>query len=96
MTREVVQVVYADDPDAHAVFEVTDAADGDLDWADPKVAVGAADYELDAEWLGDPGTPRQIKVPVPDVEPRTTPYTLYLQVPGGNDFPLGRVSIKAR
>lgn len=106
MTKEIVQVVYADDPDAHAVFTVTDKAGGALDWASPQAAVGDADYEVDAEWLDTavpvPGAPtwmmREIKVPLDTLEPNTggRTYTLYLQVPGGNDFKLGRVSVKTR
>lgn len=94
MSNQVDPIVYTDDPDAHATFTVKDRQpDGDLDW-EPLVGVGAGDYTITAEWLGDPGTPRDLKVPLTGIESGTK--RLYLKVPDDNDIKLGTVIIRSR
>ena len=87
-------VVYTDDPDAAWTFTVTDADGSDLDWASPLVATGAAENDLAATWLGDPAPTRKIKVPLDGLTKGN--HTLYLKVPGANDFKLGTVRVADR
>lgn len=92
-------VVYADDPDAHWTFTVTDNEGGDIDWTPVEVAVGAGGYTVTAQWLDDPAATRRVKVPMADLEPLPQvghTYTFYLKVPGDNDVKLGRVAVKTR
>jgi hypothetical protein len=86
-------LVYSDDPDASCTFTVTDKAGNDLDWA-PLVAVKGGDYDITAEWLGDPAPERKVKVPLDSLAAGS--HALYLKVPGGNDLRLGFVSVKDR
>lgn len=88
--------VYTDDADAVAIWEVTDANGGTLDWGSPQIAVGDAAY-TGATWLGDPGSTRQISLSMPlglSLAPGV--YAAYLKVPSGTDFELGLVHVAAR
>jgi hypothetical protein len=86
--------VYADDPDAHWTFDVDSAAGDTLDWTPVLVAAKAGPYEIPATWLGDPAPSRQLRVPLDTLAVGV--HTLYLKVPGGNDFALGTVNMRDR
>jgi hypothetical protein len=88
-----VVVVYTDDPDASVTRKITSQNGTDLTGT-PKVAAGPDGYTITAEWLGDEGPERLIRVPVDDLDEGR--YKLYLEVPGFNDLPLGEVLIVER
>lgn len=92
--------VYTDDPDAAWSWQVTDDNGNTLDFA-PLVAIGAGDYDITATWQGTTETvgtttKRWLKVPLTGLTASTSPYPVYLRVPGGIDFKLGTVYIRDR
>jgi hypothetical protein len=89
-----MNTVWTDDPDASWTFTVTDGEDNDLDWTPAAVAAGAGTFDLTATWLGDVGPVRKLKVDLDTLAANN--YTLYLQVPGGNDVVLGTVAVRDR
>ena len=89
-------IVYTDDADAFAAWQVTDGDGQDLDWANPQIAIGSGSY-LAAEWQGSPASTREIRLPMPlglGLEPNV--HGAYLKVPNGNDFTLGAVYVTTR
>jgi hypothetical protein len=92
-----VPTIYRDDTDASVVWEVTDAAGQDVDWASPVIAIGDGAYAA-ATWLGSPAPTRQIRLNVPlalGLAPGA--YPAYLKVPsGGIDFRLGWITVADR
>jgi len=78
--------LYADDPDVHVVYALTDSA-GDLDFT-PVVQVKGHD-DITASWVGDPGPARSLRVPLAGLPSGI--HTLRLVVPGDNDVHLGAV-----
>lgn len=87
-------VVYADDPDAHVIYPVTDANGAALDFT-AVVAVGTT--EVTAAWVGSTtttngATTRDLDVPLADVP--TGNHRLRLKVPGDNDLHLGSVLVR--
>lgn len=83
-----IDTVYTDDANAWIERQVTDNSGGDLTWA-PLVAVDSGDYDITAEWRGDVGSTRVLRVPLVGLEPGT--HDIYLQNPNGPDWPLGQV-----
>lgn len=93
-----IPVVYTDDDDAHVDWPLgpTDAPGIPLDWVDPTAAIGPGPYDVGSEWLGDPAPQRWLRVPMSGLAARTSPYTVYLKVPGGSDIRLGTVLVRER
>jgi hypothetical protein len=88
-----MDTVYTDDPDRHWTRQITDEAGNDLDW-EPLVAAGSGAYDITAAWQGTVGPTREIKVPLDSLT--AGHYTLFLKVPGGNDYSLGVVAVLDR
>lgn len=89
-------IVYLDDADAFASWEVTDRQGQDVDWASPQIAIDGGSY-LSAAFQGSPAPTREIRLPMPlglSLEPGR--HTAHLKVPNGNDFALGIVYVRAR
>lgn len=82
--------LYADDPDVHIVYPITDANQGELEF-DPVVRVKG--HDITAEWLGIPGPTRDLKVPLVGLAAGST-HRLRLVVPGDNDIMLGNVVLQ--
>lgn len=83
--------IYADDPDAHVVLEVTDSQGGSLNFTP---VVRARDTEITAAWVGsvttaDGVSTRQLNVPLAGLDAGS--HALRLVVPGDNDFTLATV-----
>lgn len=78
--------LYADDPDVHADYAITDSTGGTNDFT-PTVTTGAT--ELAGDWLGDPAATRTLRVPLTGLT--TGHHDLRLVIPGANDVYLGRV-----
>lgn len=87
--------MYADDPDVSRTFTVL-ARTGDLSWASPIVQVEDTDLpDIQAEWLGSPGSERSLKVPLFGLP---AGYMLFLRlvVPDDVDIELGYAILEAR
>lgn len=82
------QRVFADDPDAYAVYTVSDSFGSLMDF-DPNVRVGTTTKI--ASWLSDVGYERDLKVPLTGLSKGT--YTLRLIIPGDNDLWLGDITL---
>lgn len=91
-----IPVIYADDPDAHVDWQVNEDNGVTLDWATPTAAIDDGDYTVTAQWLGDPGAQRWLRVPLTGLAARTGGYNIYLRVPGGSDIHLGTVYVRDR
>jgi hypothetical protein len=89
-------VVYDDDTDASATWELTQEDGEPIDWASPQIAIAGGSY-VAASWLDPAGSPRRIQVSMPLGLglPRGT-YKAHLKVPGGNDIQLGWVTVETR
>lgn len=89
-------IVYLDDADAFASWTVTDKQGQNLDWASPQIAIDSGSY-LSATWQGSAAPTREIRLPMANGLSLTAGvHTAHLKVPGGNDFELGGVYVKAR
>lgn len=82
--------LYADDPDVHNTYPVTNKVGTDLTF-EPVVAVSGYG-DVDAEWVSAPGPQRDLKVPLYGL-PAGVVMQLRLKVPDGNDLDLGRVTL---
>lgn len=80
--------LYADDPDVHVTYPITDSQGGTNEWP---ALVRVKDEEITAEWLGDPGPKRNLRVPLASLGAGT--HRLRLIVPGDNDVSLGNVTL---
>lgn len=86
--------LYADDADAFVEDQVTDTRGNVLDF-DPVVMAG--DVELPAQWLGDPGTTRVLRITVGGLGlVGGVRYQLRLVNPNGNDLALEPVYLFTR
>lgn len=95
MSSNSLAVVYADDPDAHATYPITDAQGGALDFEAVVVVGGASN--VTAEWEGETTTAngkttRDLRVPLVGLTRGT--YHLRLKVPGDNDVRIGSVLVR--
>lgn len=89
-------VVYTDDSDASATWELTDSNGQEIDWSSPQIAIGSGSYQS-ATWLGVPASTRQIRLNMPlGLGLDEGVYQAYLAVPGGPDISLGYVQVAAR
>lgn len=78
--------LYADDPDVHVVFPVTDREGQNITISPATVMVDGFS-DITATWLGDPAPVRNLKVPLYGLPPMVE-LKLRLVVPGDNDVPL--------
>lgn len=90
-----VPVIYSDDTDAYLDWTITDRTGQELTWT-PTVAFDAGAYEVAAEWQGDVGSTRVLRVPVDGSAHDQTMHTVYLQVADGVDQRLGQFTVAAR
>lgn len=91
-------IVYADDPDAHVVYPITDANGGALNFtAVVIVGRGTSAVEVTASWVGTTTTEggtssRDLSIPLTGRTPGG--YRLRLKVPGDNDLDVGFVQVR--
>jgi hypothetical protein len=91
----MTQVVYDDDPDSYVEWSVTDAQGQNLDWADPKIAIGGAAYS-NAEWRGVAAPTRTIRIYPSGLGLAPGVHQTYLRIPNGTDIRLGAFVIVTR
>lgn len=85
--------LYADDPDVHVTFEVTDAT-GNNDIS-PAVVKVAGYSDITAAWIGAPAPVRKLKVPLYGL-PAYKRIRLSLAIPGDNDVEFEPVVLRER
>lgn len=78
--------LYADDPDVHVVFPVTDRNGQPID-VTPAVVKVEGYNDVVATWLGDPSVTRDLKVPLYGLPPQVA-LKLRLVIPDENDIAL--------
>lgn len=88
-----VPTAFADDTDAYFDFEVTDKTGANLTFT-ALVAVDAGSYSITGTWQGTAAPTRTLRVP--SIGIAAGRHNLYLQVPSGGDFLLGRVVVQNR
>lgn len=88
-----VPTALVDDTDAYFDFEVTDRSGANLTFT-ANVAVDSGTYTVTGTWQGTAGPVRTLRVPSTGMT--AGGHNLYLQVPSGGDFLLGRVLIQTR
>lgn len=88
-----VPTAYVDDTDAYFDFEVTDRTGASLTFT-ANVGVDSGTYSVVGTWQGTAAAVRVLRVPTSGMA--AGGHNLYLQVPSGPDFFLGRVLIKTR
>lgn len=85
-----MSTLYADDPEVHAEYQITDR-DGDDVIFDPVATtdVDGVATELTTTWVGDPAATRIVKIDLYGLE--VGAHALRLNNPDGNDIKLGNV-----
>jgi hypothetical protein len=85
--------LYANDPDVHEVYPITDRLGVNLTFT-PIIQIRGAGGppDITGAWLGEPAPSRDLKVPLTGLRPGAT-YTLRLVVPGDRDIDLGTVTL---
>lgn len=81
--------LYADDPDVHARYTITDAEPGGENTYTPTVTTGTS--TLTSSWEGVASPARVLRVELFGLTAGN--HLLRLNVPGGNDVTLGFVSL---
>lgn len=80
--------LFADDPDVHHVYPITDEEGADVDFSVVVMATqGDEHIELDVSWVGDPAATRNLRVSFAGLAPNVV-TALRLVVPGDNDVEL--------
>lgn len=84
---------YANDPDVHVDYPITDSAGNDLTFTPTVRLYGlGGPPDVTGTWLGDVGSTRDLRVPLTGLRSGAT-YRLRLVVPGDNDLTLGSITL---